>query len=111
LGFGQLVAIVSVNQQALLLDDFLDEKFLAGVRSDGVAGSKAHALQRRLVNGVNAHFARSFELDLHTTISGLHDRAQPELWLRFADPPLTWNEHTHEMAAAYMRVLPGECNF
>jgi hypothetical protein len=28
LGFGQLLAIVSVNQQALLLDDFLDDEFL-----------------------------------------------------------------------------------
>jgi hypothetical protein len=32
-------------------------------------------------------------------------------WLRrLADPPLTWNKHTHEMAAGYMRFLPSKCN-
>jgi hypothetical protein len=111
LGFGQLVAIVNVNQQALLLDDFLDEEFLVLLRSYGVTNPKTHALQRRLVHGVSAQLSRSFELDPHTTISSLHDRAQSELWLRFADPPLPFDKHTHEIAAAYIQVLCGECNF
>ena len=87
--FGQSLAIVDINQQAMFLNDFLDDEFLANLRSYGVANTKAYALQRRLVHGVSARFPCGFELDLHPAFSCLHNRAQPEFWLRFADPPLT----------------------
>ena len=100
LGFGQALAIVDVNQQAMLLNDFLDDELMVRLRSYGVANAKAHALQRCLVNRISPRFASSAEHDLHPASSGLHDRAQPKFWLRFADPPLTWNEHTHEFGSA-----------
>jgi hypothetical protein len=111
LGFRQLLPITDVNQHAPLLDNIGDDEFLVLLRSYGVTNPKTHALQRRLVRGVSAQLSRSFELDPHTTISSLHDRAQSELWLRFADPPLPFDKHTHEIAAAYIQVLCGECNF
>src|ERR1035438_2655006 len=57
---------------------------------------------RRLLRGVGARFAGRSKLDLHATFFRVHDRGQPELRLRLADPPLTYDEPTHENAAGCM---------
>lgn len=44
MGFGQALMFAHVNQQALLLDDFLDDKLLVRLGFDLVAHAKAHAL-------------------------------------------------------------------
>jgi len=109
--FGQLLIFADVDEQPLLLDDFVDGQFLVRLGFDFVARTETHAFQWCLVGRVNTGFACNLELDLDATAIGRHDDAQPEFRLRLANPPLTWNEHTHEMAAGYMRVLPRKCNF
>ena len=96
--------------EALLLDDLFDKELPVLAGSDLVARAKAHALQGRLFRGVRARFAGRFKLDPHPTAPGVHDGRQPELRLRLADPPLAYNEPTHEIAAGCMRVLTDKRN-
>src|ERR1039457_7228895 len=110
LGFGQPVVFADVNQQASLLDDLFDNELLFLTSSDLVARPKAHALKRRMLCGISARFADRFKLDQDATFLRMHDRGQPELRLRLADPPLAYDEPTHENAAGCMRVLPDKRN-
>jgi hypothetical protein len=111
LGFGQSLVVANINQQAVLLDDFLDNEFLVRLSSYLVTYAKAHALERRMVGGVSARFAGRFEFDLNSTVSGLHDRAQPEFRLRLANPSLTWNKHAHEIAAGWLSINPTRASY
>src|ERR1039458_5901226 len=110
LGFGQPLVFADVNQQASLLDDLFDNELLFLTSSDLVARPKAHALKRRMLCGISARFADRFKLDQDATFFRVHDRGQPELRLRLADPPLAYDEPTHENAAGCMRVLPDKRN-
>src|SRR5512137_930025 len=103
-----MLVIANVSEQALPLNHFLDSNFLVFTSSHLFTDAKAHSFQRRLLRGVSPGLASRCELDLHTAVSGLHDRCQSQFWLRLANPPLADDEHSHAITVGRMRFLSGK---
>jgi len=79
LGLWQLQVFADVNQQATLLDDFLDDEFLIHLCFDFITDPETDALQRSLFGGVGSGFASRSKFYLHAAGGRLHDRAIPGL--------------------------------